>query len=149
MLSSVCSAIFLSKSRPFHRATVEQTRTEDSVCCWGAAWVVYPTIFQVAGLPISRHVQDGRQQSSHCSSLPVAKLMRLSLDTISCAVIHIDGRALEQPFVCSASLCDCLLFADVAWVVYAPKSSDSDFRKVEKVFRGKKFIPGRHSQEAA
>lgn len=84
-------------SRPSHRATVEQTRTEDSVCRWGAAWVVYPTIFQVAGLPISRRVQDGRWQSSHCSSLPVAKLMRLSLDAISCAVIHIDGRALQQP----------------------------------------------------
>lgn len=94
------------------------------MCGRGAAWLVHPTIFQVAGLPIARRVRNGRRHSSHCSSLPVAKLMQPSLGAISCAVIHIDGWALEQPFVCSASLGDCLLFVDVAWVVYAPGSSE-------------------------
>lgn len=137
-------------SRPSHGTTIEETRMEASVCCEGAVCVVYFTIFQAAGLPISRHMQNGWRQSSHCSSLPVAKLMQLSLDTISCAVIHIDGGALEQLFVCSASLCDCLLFVDVAWVVYARGSSDSDLsmkRPLQDV-GGKKILLGRHSQEA-
>lgn len=107
-------------SGPSHRAAGERTEMEDFVYCGDTGWPVYPTIFQVAGLPISRCMQNGWGQSTHCSSLPVAKLTRLSSDAISCAVIHIDGWALEQPFVCSASLCACLLFVDVDWVVYAP-----------------------------
>lgn len=62
--------------------------------------------------------------------------MQLSLDAISCAVIHIDGWALEQPFVCSASLCDCLLFVDMAWVVYVPRSSDLDLSMLKRPLQG-------------
>ena len=97
----------------------------------------------MAESPISRSEQNGRRQSSRCSSLPVAKLMQLSLDSISCAVIHIDGWALEQLFVCSASLCGCLLFVDMAWVVYVPGFSELDFSVLKSPlqgFRGKNSL---------
>lgn len=62
--------------------------------------------------------------------------MWLSLDTISCAVIHIDDWTSEQPFVCSAPFRGCLLFVDVACVVYAPGSSDLDFSMLQRLLQG-------------
>lgn len=114
-----------------------RTNQNESACVLqGVAWVVYPTVFQAAVLPTSMHTQNGRWQSSHCLSLPVAKLMWLSLDTVSCAVIHIDSWTSEQPFVCSAPLRGCLLFEDVACVVYAPGSSDLDFSMLQRLLQG-------------